>query len=194
MNQDPRKFVEKTTEQVRPLEKAYLLAEWEAAVTGSEEAIEQDREAQAAFMRFWSDPQLFQATRQLHEAGRAGDPLLSRQLELIYLCSARNQQDEATIRRLTELESRVRQRYYNCRARVDGRELSDNQIDEMLKASQDSKQVQQVWQASKQVGQQVAADVRELARLDRAGDRGIIEPPLFRGELRRLPSDRISVS
>ena len=169
--QDPANFVEKTTAQARPLEKAFYLAEWEAAVTGSKEAIAQLREAQAAHMRFWSDPELFQRSKQLHEGEQVDDPLLRRQLGLIYLAAARNQQDEATIERLTELESRVRQRYYNYRARVDGKSLSDNQIDEILRASRDSAQVQEVWEASKQVGQQVAQDVREMARLRNAAAR-----------------------
>jgi peptidyl-dipeptidase A len=171
MTHDPAGFIEKTTEQVRPLEKAYYLAEWESAVSGSEQAITQEREAQEAYMRFWSDPQLFQAAKRLYDAEQGSDPLLSRQLKLIYLSSARNQQDEATIQRLTQLESRVRRRYYNYRARVDDRELSDNQIDEILKHSQDPIQVRQVWEASKQVGQQVADDVRELARLRNAAAR-----------------------
>jgi len=171
MTQDPKKFVDQTTEQARPLEKAYYLAEWEAAVTGGEEALAREREAQAAFMRFWSDPKLFQAAKQLCEVEQPDDPLLSRQLRLIYLSSARNQQDEATIQRLTELESQVRRRYYNYRARVGGEELSDNRIDEILKHSHDSNQVQQAWEASKQVGQQVADDVRELARLRNAAAR-----------------------
>lgn len=123
-------------------------------------------------MRFWSDPQLFETAKELREAAPTGDPLLNRQLELIYLAAARNQQDEQTIRQLTELESRVRGRYYNYRARIGGRELSDNQIDEILKASRNSGQVQQVWEASKQVEQQVAADVRELARLRNTAARG----------------------
>jgi peptidyl-dipeptidase A len=171
MTQNPANFVEKTTEQARPLEKVFYLAEWEAAVTGSDRAIAQVREAQAAYMRFWSDPELYQTAKLLHENRQADDPLLSRQLKLIYLAAAQNQQDKATIERLTELESRVRQRYYNYRARVDGKELSDNGIDKILKSSQDSTQVRQVWEASKQVGQQVADDVREMARLRNAAAR-----------------------
>jgi peptidyl-dipeptidase A len=171
MSQDPADFVEKITEQVRPLEKAFYLAEWEAAVSGGEEAFRKEREAQAEYMRFWSDPQLFQVAGRLNEAAPIDDPFLSRQLKLIYLVAAQNQQDAATIQRLTELESRVRRCYYNYRARIDGRELSDNQIDQILRVSRDSGQVQQVWEASKQVGQQVAADVRELARLRNAAAR-----------------------
>jgi peptidyl-dipeptidase A len=164
-------FIEKITEQVRPLEKSFYLAEWEAAVTGSKKAIAQVREAQVAYLRFWSDPELFETAKRLQATGQADDPLLSRQVKLIYLASARNQQDEATIERLAELESRVRQRYYNYRARIGGKSLSDNQIDEILKHSQDATRVQQVWEASKQVGQQVGEDVREMARLRNAAAR-----------------------
>jgi peptidyl-dipeptidase A len=171
MTRDPAEFVDTVTEQVRPLEKAHYLAEWEAAVSGSEEALQQEREAQATHMRFWSDQRLFETVRELRDTAPTDDPLLSRQIELIYLAAGKNQQDERTIRELTELESRVRRRYYNYRARVDGRNLNDNQIDELLMASADSKKVQQVWEASKQVGQQVAADVRELARLRNAAAR-----------------------
>ncbi|UCF96150.1 MAG: M2 family metallopeptidase [Spirochaetaceae bacterium] len=162
---DPVQFIRKTTEQVRPLEKAFYLAEWESAVSGSEEAITRVKDAQAAHMRFWSDPALFETAKRLYADERIDDPLGARQLKLIYLAAARNQQDEETTRRLTELESRVRQRYYNYRARIGGKSLSDNQIDQILRHSKDSREVEQVWEASKQVGQQVAEDVRELARL-----------------------------
>ena len=165
MKKHPEDFITKITEQARPLEKTYFLAEWEAAAEASIEALSRVKDAQAAYIRFWSDPELFQIAKQLNESEQINDPLLARQLKLIYLTAAQNQQDEATIERLIELESRVRQRYYNYRGRVDGRELSDNEIDDILKASRDSGQVQQVWEASKQVGQQVAEEVREMARL-----------------------------
>jgi peptidyl-dipeptidase A len=171
IKKNPADFIEKTTEQIRPLEKAFHLAEWEAAVSGSEQAIARERDAQAAYMHFWSDPQLFQTAKRMSEAEQAGDPLLRRQVRLVYLAAARNRQDEATIQRLTGLESRVRRCYYNYRPRVDGRNLSDNQIDEVLKHSHDSTQVRRVWESSKQVGQQVAGDVRELARLRNAAAR-----------------------
>jgi peptidyl-dipeptidase A len=171
MSQDPVSFIEKITEQARHLEKALYLAEWEAAVTGSDRAIAGLKDTQTAYIRFWSDPELLQTAIQLQEGGQTADGLLARQLKLIELTAGKNQEDEATIQRLTEVEARVRRRYYNYRARVDGRELSDNQVDELLKHSRDSIQLQQVWEASKQVGGQVAADVRELARLRNAAAR-----------------------
>ena len=78
--------------------------------------------------------------------------------------AAENQQDEDTIQRLTQLEADVRGRYYNFRAEVDDRPLSDNELDEVLARSGDSELVREAWEASRQVGGQVADMVRELAR------------------------------
>ena len=166
----PAAFVKETTEQVRHLEKVYYLAEWEAALSGSEQALRRVREAQAAYLGFWSDPHRFQTARQLDEAG-SDDPLITRQLRMIYLTAARHQQEPSLIGQLTELESRVRGRYYNYRACVDGRELSDNQIDEILRNSRDSEQLRKAWEASKRVGAEVAEEVREMARLRNASAR-----------------------
>jgi peptidyl-dipeptidase A len=115
-------------------------------------------------MRFWSDSARHDAARRYDEQGDP-DPEVARQLRLIYLTAAQNQQDEATIDRLTSLESDVRGRYTNFRGRVEGRELSDNAMDEILSKSADTDEVRQVWEASKQVGQEVADLVRELARV-----------------------------
>ena len=159
-----QRFIDSTTEQVRPLEKAYLLAEWESAVNGTPEALDRTQQAQAAYMRCWSDAERYEAARRYDQQGNA-DPVLARQVRLIYLTAAQNQQDEATIGRLTALESEVRGLYTNFRGKVDGRELSDNAMDDILARSDDPEEVRRVWEASKQVGVQVARQVRELARV-----------------------------
>ncbi len=164
MSNELQRFVDETTEQVRPLEKDAYLTEWEAAVNGTPEALARNQQAKAAYMRFWSDPGRYEAARRYDEQGGAA-PEVARQIRLIYLTAAQNQQDESTIERLTSLEMEVRGRYTNFRGRVDGRELSDNAMDELLSKSSDSEEVRGVWEASKQVGQEVADQVRELARV-----------------------------
>ncbi len=158
MSNEQQRFVDETAEQVRPLEKDYLLSEWDAAVQGTPEALARTQQAQAAYMRFWSDVGRHQAAKRYNEQAGA-DAELARQIRLIYLTAAQNQQDEATIDRLTALESEVRGRYTNFRGRVDGAELSDNAMDEILAKSADSDEVRQVWEASKQVGGEVADHV-----------------------------------
>jgi len=164
MSRELQRFIDETTEAVRPLERAYYLAEWESAVNGTPEALAATQAAQAAYMRFWSDPARYEAARRYDQQG-AADPLVARQIRLIHLTAAQNQQDEATIERLTSLESEVRGLYTNFRGRVDGQELTDNAMDEILRTTRDSDEARRVWEASKQIGEQVARPVRELARV-----------------------------
>lgn len=168
MSRECQKLIEQTAEAVKPLYVNYTCASWEAAISGSEEANRKEQQAQAALMRFWADPERYARAKRLHESGAAPDPLTARQVKVIYLAAAKAQQDEATIERLTQLEAEVRAKYYNFRGRVDGKELSDNELDEILSKSNDSEQVRKAWEASKQIGGEVAEQVRELARVRNA--------------------------
>lgn len=161
---DPHTFISETTEAVRPLHLAYTHAVWQAATTGAEEANQREKEAQAALMRFWADEERYETAKRLHEAGHP-DAMIARQLKVIYLAAAKAQQDEETIEQLTELEASIRQRYYNFRAEVDGKRLTDNELEETLRESMQSELVRRAWEASKQIGVQVADDVRELGRV-----------------------------
>lgn len=171
MSSESQDLIDQTVEALKPLYVKYTLASWEAATSGSEEANRKEQEAQAALMRFWADPERYAWAKRLHELGAAPDPLTARQVKRIYLAAAKAQQDEATIERLTQLEAEVRAKYYNFRGRVDGKELSDNEIDEILAKSSDSDQVRMAWEASKQIGAEVADQVRELTRVRNAAAR-----------------------
>jgi peptidyl-dipeptidase A len=164
MPSDAEIFIQEITETVRPLHIAYTQAMWEAATTGSDEANLREQEAQAALMRFWADPDRYKKAITFNEAD-ADDPLTTRTLKRIYLSAAKAQQDEETIERITQIEAEVRQHYYNYRPEVDDRRLTDNEIDSILRESDQSEQVRRIWEASKEVGGMVADQVRELARL-----------------------------
>lgn len=155
-------FIEEITAAVRPLHRAYAAAMWKAALSGEETDNEAEKLAQAALMRYWSDPDRFALARQLDQAGHK-DPILARCLRVIYLSSAKAQQDEASIERLTTLEAEVRQAYYNFRGTVGGTELTDNELDRVLRESRQTEQVRAAWEASKQVGRQVSDSIRALA-------------------------------
>jgi peptidyl-dipeptidase A len=171
VTQSVETFVRETVEAVRPLDKAWQLAEWESAVNGTPEANQRHQEAQAAWMRFWAERGRFAQAKRLHDARDTKDPLVARQLKLVYLSAARNQQDDATIDELTRLEAEVRSKYVNFRGRVGGKELNDNEIEAILHKGKDSAEVREAWEASKQVGAQVAESVRQLARVRNAAAR-----------------------
>jgi peptidyl-dipeptidase A len=163
--------IQATVEAIQPLYRAVNQAEWEAALAGTPENNGRQQAAQAAYMRFWADPGRYADLKRLLESGAATDPIQARQLKVLYLEAAENQQDEATIQKLTELEAAVRDRHYNFRAQLRGDTLNDNQLDDLLLHSSDSGLVQAAWEASKQIGAQVADQVRELARVRNAAAR-----------------------
>jgi peptidyl-dipeptidase A len=160
-------FLQTQTDQIRALYKAYTTAAWEAAITGTPEANQRETDAQAAYMRYFADPALYAETKRLLESGLA-DPWQARQVKLLYLDAAQNQQDEATIQKLTQLEAAVRGQYYNFRPEVRGQRMSDNELDNLLAQSADSDLAREAWEASKQIGAQVAEPVRALARVRNA--------------------------
>lgn len=163
MTDEANSFIESVTERARALHNRYAHALWEAATSGSQEANRREKEAQADQMRFWADPHRFQQAVALDEADH-DDPLVARTLRVIRLSAAKAQQDEATIEKLTQLEAQVRHAYYNYRAEIDGEQVTDNQLDKILVESTDTQEVERAWLASKQIGLEVGADIRELAR------------------------------
>jgi peptidyl-dipeptidase A len=168
---DPRHLVHSTTEQARPLERAYRAAEWEAAVRGTPEALRREQAAQEAYMRYWAEPERYDAARLVLESGSVEEPELRRQIKLIYLTAGQYQLSSELLQRIAAAEAQVREKYYNFRGRVAGREHSDNELDQIMKTSRDSEEVCRAWEASKEIGAQVAGDVRELARLRNEGAR-----------------------
>ncbi len=170
MTSSAQAFIESTVAELKPIYKEYTLSEWEAATTGTPASNARAQAAQAAYMRFWADPQRFAEAKRRHQAGQA-DALLARQLKLIYLQAAENQQDDETIQRLTELEARVREQYTNFRPVVQGRAVSDNELDDLLAKSDDPALVREAWETSKVIGARVAGDVREMARVRNAAAR-----------------------
>jgi peptidyl-dipeptidase A len=165
MGEDPKSFVENIVSTLKPLYKSHTNAIWESATTGSKEAGEVEKDAQTAMMQFWADTQRYADAKRLDEEQEGNGPEESRQIRLIHLAAAKAQQDEATIEKLTELETKLRQAYYNYRAEIDGKEVSDNELDNILSQSDQSDVVQEAWEASKQIGEQVEENVRQLAKV-----------------------------
>ena len=149
--------------RLRPLFLASAIAAWDANVLASEENEAKRVAADVALSDALADRSFFE---EVCEA-RAGDAdgLVRRQLELLYSLTATNQAAEGLRHRLVELEASVDVRFAQHRGVVGGVEVSDNEILELLRHSNDEAERRETWEASKTVGAAVADDVRRLARL-----------------------------
>ncbi len=157
-----KKFIEGHTARIEPLQKAVQLANWEVATSGSAEANQRAAELQRQLMRVYANPDEYAQVKRWHESRAGADAHEARQLKRLYLAYKGGQNDEETIKALTEMMKDVRGIYTNFRARYRGREVSDNDLGEVMRHETDSEKLQEAWAASKQIGQQVAEQMLAL--------------------------------
>jgi peptidyl-dipeptidase A len=154
--------------KVRPLEVAAGLAWWEANISGRDEDFKKKVEAQNKIDAVLSDPKPFAILKSIkaaRDAGKIADPLLARQVDVLYLLYLEKQVPPELLKKITAKANAVEQAFNVFRARVDGQELADSKVRSTLKDSKDSALRQKVWEASKEVGKVVEADLKELVQL-----------------------------
>lgn len=163
-------FVNAHVRRVEPLLRDANLAMWDAATTGSEEANERAALLRAEIMRIYANRSEYEQLRVWDQAPPA-DPALARQVRLLRLAYAQGQQDEQTIEKLTELEKGILAAFVNFRGIYQGRPLSDNELVNVLSTEQDSALLREAWEATKQIGAQVADKVLQAVALRNAAAR-----------------------
>ncbi|MBI5957413.1 MAG: M2 family metallopeptidase [Chloroflexi bacterium] len=166
MSDGIRTAVDQITAQIRELSIDINLTGWQAATTGTPEALDAAAQSRAAWMRFWAAPEPYRQYKNWDESGAAGDDAhLKRIVHLLHLGFAEGQRDLATIDEMTELAKVLDDAYTNFRPVVDGQRLNANAIDDILRLEDDSEKRRAAWEASKEIGPRVADQIRRLAVL-----------------------------
>ncbi|WP_376790841.1 M2 family metallopeptidase, partial [Thermoflexus sp.] len=177
-------FIEDHTRQVEPLVVAQSEAYWRFTTTGRKEDEEEYARLTAALRKLYADRQAFARLRQLMEAtGLLRDgtftpnpevpPLLARQARILYDDFRGLQIDPALIDAITDLEKEVEGTFNTFRAILRGRPVTDNQIRHILRTSLDVTLRREAWEASKQIGAQVAERLLRLVDLRNEGARQV---------------------
>lgn len=111
-----------------------------------------------------ADRQMFAELKTIREQP-IHDPLVARQIAVLYLQYLGQQTDPALIKEITARSNAVEKAYGVYRAHVGGKELTENEVREVLRTSRDSARRRAVWEASKAVGPILAPDLKKLAHL-----------------------------
>ncbi|HLK60276.1 MAG TPA: M2 family metallopeptidase [Chthonomonadaceae bacterium] len=166
MSQDSvlQAFIDRHLAIVEPLEREVALAEWELQTTSSPEARDRSQELSARRAKIYANPQEYAFLKGL-SPNAFDTPRLARQRELLVNAYLANQIEEATIEEMIALEIEIADAFNVFRATVQGKPVSDNEIDDLLIESNDSALRREAWEASKRVGAEVAERVLKLARL-----------------------------
>jgi peptidyl-dipeptidase A len=163
--EDFRAFLQAYETKAIPLSKESSLASFNASVSGKDADYEKAAQAQLALEKIHADKASFAKLKAFREAGKITDPLLKRQLDVLFLTFLGSQIDQSTIQELIRRSTEIGQTFYTFRTKALGRTLGDNEVDSLLKYSTDSTELQAVWEASKGIGRTIAPDLIELVKL-----------------------------
>ena len=162
---DLRAFIDMHLKIIEPKLKALNLASWNASATGEKKFYDEQAAVELEVRTIYSNKQEFEQLKKLKDAGNIKDTLLQRQLIVIYNNYLTNQNDTTLMRKIVEKAAAVQNKFNVFRPTIDGKEVSDNEIENILKTEKNSAKRQKAWEASKEVGKAVAADVIELVKL-----------------------------
>ena len=139
------------------LYKESALASWNANITGTSEDWAKSEKASFEVAKIFTDSVSFAELKELKDDGFIKDSLLARQLELLYNAFLGGQVDPELLAEQIRMETEISKKYSNFRATVNGKELSDNQVEDILKNSTSSKELQAAWEGHKMIGPVVAS-------------------------------------
>jgi len=160
-----QQFIDAHVEKIKPMEKAASLASWDAALSGKEEDYQRQSKLILEIRQVYSNTDEFAFLKQLKESGEVSDPVMSRQLEVLYNGYLRNQIEPELLKQIVQLGTEIEKNFSTFRGTIDGEKVTDNQIKEILKTETNSDKRKKAWLASKQAGAVVAEDLIRLVKL-----------------------------
>jgi peptidyl-dipeptidase A len=158
-------FITAHTEKIKPLQKERNLATWDAATTGKSEDYERAGSLTLKIRQIYSNSKDFAFLEQVRKSGKVSNAILARQSDLLYNRYLENQIEPKLLKQIVDLSSEIERTFSTHRGKIEGQEVTDNEIREVLKTQTDSIKRKRAWLASKQVGAVVADDVIRLVKL-----------------------------
>ncbi|MBD3411146.1 MAG: peptidase M3 [Ignavibacteriales bacterium] len=158
-------FIADYEAKVKPLEKEANVAYFEATISGKEEDYQRAGDLQVKLSKIYADKEAFAALKEIKESEAVEDELLKRQLEVLYNAYAGSQIEEEKLEKIIQAQTDLENRFSTFRATIDGKEFSDNQIEEILKTSTDNARLEAAWKASKAIGPTIVEQALELVKL-----------------------------
>jgi peptidyl-dipeptidase A len=160
------KFIRDYENNIGRKDTAVNLAWWDANTTGDPEAYKRKEYLENSRNHELSDRKTFAALKAIWErrAGIEAD-VTRRAVEVMYLTYLEKQVDPALLSKIVAKETAVSKAFNDYSPTVDGKQISDNEVRKILKESKDSARLKEAWEASKDVGKLLEADLKELVKL-----------------------------
>lgn len=138
---------------------------WQAATTGDDQAFKRREAADNALVELHSDKGVYSQIQSLRDGGNVRDPLLARQLDVMYRTFLGNQGDRDTLKRIIAIETEVEKTFNTHRSDVGGKKMTENDVRKILRETTDSQQAQAAWLGYTRVGLKVQDKLKQAVKL-----------------------------
>ncbi len=162
------KLTKEIEAKIKPLYNGMALAYFEATITGKDELYQKAAQMEMDLNKILSNKEYFKQLKHFKDEKCIIDPIKQRHLDILYLSFQAKQIDTNKLNEMTKLQTEIQKKYDSYRAEVNGKKLSDNDIETILSDSKDNKELKDVWMAHKAIGPTVAADLIKLVKMRNA--------------------------
>ena len=151
--------------------------------TGSKDAAALKAELETELRLMFNDRKTYDKLVAWDKDPAITDPQIKRQLNILIRMFKPNLIAKELLEEITREEANLSLLYSNFRPKVQGKELSENQIREILKNEADVQIRKETWEASKQIGKELAPRILKLVTLRNKAAHSLGYPDYFTMQL-----------
>ena len=166
-------FVTEYYSKIKNLDTQCNIKFFDASISGSEDDYKKSARLQLEISKLYSNKNYFEQIVKFKKSKLVTDRVKKRELDLIYNEFAGNQFAEELHKEIIELSTKIEKEFSTFRVEVNGKKITDNEIDDILETSTNSEELKTVWEESKKIGEIVAEDVLKLVKLRNKGARDL---------------------
>jgi peptidyl-dipeptidase A len=166
MSAEVTSYLRQHQKTIAPLHKDYSLRFWDLSLAGDNREFEKALvESKERYLKVYNSREEFRQLREWKDADLQLDEFDGRLLKLVHDAFLPNQIDEHVLREIIERETQIENLFNTFRANFDGDNVSDNQLRDILRNETEIKRRRHAWEASKQVGHEIAPQLLELVAI-----------------------------
>ncbi|MCH9632072.1 MAG: hypothetical protein S4CHLAM6_03960 [Chlamydiae bacterium] len=157
-------FLDAFVEKVKEKSTALKIASWELETTGSKQAAADVVRLSKEFKLLFNNEETYQKLQEWKKEGTITSPDLLRVLNLLIKKHKVNLVPAELLQSISSLETQVSQAYINFRAHFEGKEVTENDLLDILKTETDVDRRKIAWDETKKVGEVMAPLLLDLVK------------------------------
>jgi len=165
VQQDVENFIKAHEAKVIPIYKNLTQAYWNLTTTGKKVYQEELDKWQYEHDQIYANPEEYEQLREWKEAGNVSEPLLKRQVEVLYRAYLFHQEDPEILKERVKLEGELTSLFTNFRSYLRGKTVSENEINQILHDETDTGLRKEAWESAKAIGSEAAPKILRLTEL-----------------------------